>query len=276
MEECGILWNILEMCGTLWKSMKEYRRERKSVELLRGFVPFESLSIIAKSPIEDDAPTSINYGTTSNGLATFHVEGSTGPTTVPIPTNPSDSGASVVAALHDDECDNISESSSKDVISYSKNYMDEIYLLSCFALTVEVEGYGFFEFASCGAAERVLQANNGTTMPNGERNYRLNWPSFSSGDRRDESLEFIIFVGDLVADVTNYMLQQTFRAHFQSVKGAKVVIDRVTGRTKGYGFFRFGDETKYNHVMTEMNGAFCSTRPMRIGPSTNNKTSIVQ
>ncbi|KAE8662958.1 hypothetical protein F3Y22_tig00113124pilonHSYRG00513 [Hibiscus syriacus] len=35
MEECGILWNILEMCGTLLKSMKEYEREWKSVELLR-------------------------------------------------------------------------------------------------------------------------------------------------------------------------------------------------------------------------------------------------
>ena len=158
-------------------------------------------------------------------------------------------------------------------------YMDENYLLSCFAQTGEVasvkvirnkqtgqvEGYGFIEFVSRAAAERVLQTYNGTPMPNGESNYRLNWASFSSGDRRDETPEFTIFVGDLAADVTDYMLQETFRAHFPSVKGAKVVIDRITGRTKGYGFVRFGDETEYNRAMTEMNGAFCSTRPMRIG-----------
>ncbi|KAL4386246.1 hypothetical protein GQ457_09G001400 [Hibiscus cannabinus] len=166
-------------------------------------------------------------------------------------------------------------------------YMDENYLLSCFAQTGEVasvkvirnkqtgqvEGYGFIEFVSRAAAERVLQTYNGAPMPNGESNYRLNWASFGSGDKRDESPEFTIFVGDLAADVTDYMLQETFRAHFQSVKGAKVVIDRATGRTKGYGFVRFGDETEYNRAMSEMNGAFCSTRPMRIGPATNKKTT---
>ncbi|KAL4289713.1 hypothetical protein GQ457_14G010860 [Hibiscus cannabinus] len=169
-------------------------------------------------------------------------------------------------------------------------YMDENYLLSCFAQTGEVasvkvirnkqtgqvEGYGFIEFVSRAAAERVLQAYNGTPMPNGESNYRLNWASFGSGDRRDESPDFTIFVGDLAADVTDYMLQETFRAHFQSVKGAKVVIDRTTGRTKGYGFVRFGDETEYNRSMTEMNGSFCSTRPMRIGPASNKKTGVAQ
>ncbi|XP_021294045.1 polyadenylate-binding protein RBP45B-like [Herrania umbratica] len=169
-------------------------------------------------------------------------------------------------------------------------YMDENYLLSCFAQTGEVvsvkvirnkqtgqvEGYGFIEFVSRAAAERVLQTYNGTPMPNGENNYRLNWASFSSGERRDETPDFTIFVGDLAADVTDYMLQETFRARFPSVKGAKVVIDRLTGRTKGYGFVRFGDEAEHNRAMTEMNGVFCSTRPMRTGPATNKKTITAQ
>ncbi|OMO76768.1 hypothetical protein CCACVL1_15432 [Corchorus capsularis] len=169
-------------------------------------------------------------------------------------------------------------------------YMDENYLLSCFAQTGEVasvkvirnkqtgqvEGYGFIEFVTRAAAERALQTYNGTPMPNGDHNYRLNWASFSSGERRDETPDFTIFVGDLAADVTDYMLQETFRGRFSSVKGAKVVIDRLTGRTKGYGFVRFGDETEHNRAMTEMNGVFCSTRPMRIGPATNKKTITPQ
>ncbi|XVF27854.1 hypothetical protein REPUB_Repub14bG0145100 [Reevesia pubescens] len=169
-------------------------------------------------------------------------------------------------------------------------YMDESYLMTCFSQTGEVtsvkvirnkqtgqvEGYGFIEFVSHAAAERVLQTYNGTPMPNGETNYRLNWASFSSGEKRDETHDFTIFVGDLAADVTDYMLQETFRARFPSVKGAKVVIDRLTGRSKGYGFVRFGDETEHNRAMTEMNGYFCSTRPMRIGPATNRKTVAVQ
>ncbi|XVF87714.1 hypothetical protein PTKIN_Ptkin18bG0142800 [Pterospermum kingtungense] len=169
-------------------------------------------------------------------------------------------------------------------------YMDENFLLSCFPQTGEitsvkvirnkqtgqVEGYGFIEFVSRAAAERVLQTYNGTPMPNVDVNYRLNWASFSSGERRDETPDFTIFVGDLAADVTDYMLQETFRARFPSVKGAKVVIDRLTGRTKGYGFVRFADESEHNRAMTEMNGVFCSTRPMRIGPATNRKTVAVQ
>ncbi|KAE7995449.1 hypothetical protein FH972_000238 [Carpinus fangiana] len=163
-------------------------------------------------------------------------------------------------------------------------WMDENYLFSCFAQAGEVaavkvirnkqtgqsEGYGFIDFLTRAAAERVLQTYNGTIMPNGGQNFRLNWATFSSGDRRsDDTPDFTIFVGDLAPDVTDYMLQETFRGRFPSVKGAKVVIDRLTSRTKGYGFVRFGDEGEQLRAMTEMNGVICSSRPMRIGPATN-------
>lgn len=139
--------------------------------------------------------------------------------------------------------------------------------------TAQSEGYGFIEFSSHAAAERNLQAFNGTLMPNVEQNFRLNWASMGAGEKRsDDSPDYTIFVGDLAGDVTDYMLQETFRAVFSSVKGAKVVTDRLTGRTKGYGFVKFADENEQLRAMTEMNGRFCSTRPMRIGPAANKKT----
>lgn len=165
-------------------------------------------------------------------------------------------------------------------------WMDESYILSCFAQTGEVtsakvirnkqtgqsEGYGFLEFVSRATAERVLQTYNGTLMPNSEQNFRLNWATLGAGERRiDDTPDYTIFVGDLASDVTDYMLQETFRAHYASVKGAKVVTDRTTGRSKGYGFVRFGDESEQLRAMTEMNGMFCSTRPMRIGPAATKK-----
>ncbi|WJZ95899.1 hypothetical protein VitviT2T_014635 [Vitis vinifera] len=166
-------------------------------------------------------------------------------------------------------------------------WMDENYINGCFAHTGEVtsvklirnkqtnqlEGYGFIEFISRAAAERILQTYNGSLMPNVEQNFRLNWASFGVGEKRpDNTPDFTIFVGDLASDVTDYMLQETFRVHYPSVKGAKVVTDRLTSRTKGYGFVRFGDESEQLRAMTEMNGMFCSTRPMRIGPATTKKT----
>ncbi|KAK9155742.1 hypothetical protein Sjap_003222 [Stephania japonica] len=164
-------------------------------------------------------------------------------------------------------------------------WMEESYLLNCFSQTGEVvsakvirnkqsgqsENYGFVEFASRAAAERALQTYNGNLMPSVEQSFRLNWASLGSGERRDDTPDYTIFVGDLASDVTDYMLQETFRGHFTSVKGAKVVTDRMTGRSKGYGFVRFGDESEQLRAMNEMNGMFCSTRPMRIGPATTKK-----
>lgn len=138
--------------------------------------------------------------------------------------------------------------------------------------TGQSEGYGFLEFRSHGAAESILQSYNGAMMPNSEQAFRLNWASLGAGDKRtDDSPEHTIFVGDLAGDVTDYVLQETFKSAYNSVKGAKVVIDRVTGRSKGYGFVKFGDEREQQRAMTEMNGVHCSTRAMRIGPAANKK-----
>ncbi|TVU48242.1 hypothetical protein EJB05_07871 [Eragrostis curvula] len=167
-------------------------------------------------------------------------------------------------------------------------WTDENYLYSCFAHTGEVqsvkiirnkltslpEGYGFIEFISHEAAERVLQTYNGTQMPGTEHTFRLNWASFSGGERRpDAGPDHSIFVGDLAPDVTDYLLQETFRVNYPSVRGAKVVTDPNTGRSKGYGFVKFADENEKNRAMTEMNGQYCSTRPMRISAAIPKKST---
>nr|CAD1823222.1 unnamed protein product [Ananas comosus var. bracteatus] len=169
-------------------------------------------------------------------------------------------------------------------IGHLQYWMDENYVFGCFAQTGEVlsvklirdkqsgqlQGYGFIEFATRATAEQILQTYNGQIMPNSDQTFRLNWAS--AGDKRDETPDYTIFVGDLAADVTDFVLQETFRSHYSSVKGAKIVIDKLTGRSKGYGFVRFGDPTEQARAMAEMNGVFCSTRAMRIGPATTKKT----
>lgn len=120
-----------------------------------------------------------------------------------------------------------------------------------------------------------MQAYNGTLMPNAEQNFRLNWAAFGE-KRQNDGTDYTIFVGDLAADVTDYLLQETFRVHYPSVRGAKVVTDKVTSRSKGYGFVKFGDESEMLRAMSEMNGQVCSTRPMRIGPAANKKGNSSQ
>ncbi|PIA56380.1 hypothetical protein AQUCO_00700594v1 [Aquilegia coerulea] len=138
--------------------------------------------------------------------------------------------------------------------------------------TSQSEGYGFVEFFSRAAAEKILQSYNGALMPNTEQPFRLNWASFSTGERRSEvGSDHSIFVGDLAPDVSDTLLQETFASRYQSVKGAKVVIDANTGRSKGYGFVRFGDDNERSRAINEMNGVFCSSRAMRIGVATPRK-----
>ncbi|KAL8055491.1 hypothetical protein ABFX02_04G059000 [Erythranthe guttata] len=143
-------------------------------------------------------------------------------------------------------------------------------------LTGQPEGYGFVEFTNHQVAESVLQSYNGTQIPGTELTFRLNWASSGIGERRpDGGTEHSIFVGDLAPDVTDYLLQETFRTSYSSVRGAKVVTDTNTGRSKGYGFVKFIDEMERNRAMVEMNGVYCSTRPMRISAAAPKKTSTV-
>ncbi|XP_031125449.1 polyadenylate-binding protein RBP47-like isoform X1 [Ipomoea triloba] len=171
------------------------------------------------------------------------------------------------------------------------HWMDEDYLRNCFSTTGEVtslkvirnkqtgfsEGYGFVEFLSHAAAEKVLQSYGCMVMPNTEQHFRLNWATFSMGEKRaNNGSDLSIFVGDLAADVTDTLLLDTFSSKYPSVKAAKVVIDANTGRSKGYGFVRFGDDNERSQAMTEMNGVYCSSRPMRIGAATPRKSSGYQ
>ncbi|KHN12758.1 Polyadenylate-binding protein RBP47C [Glycine soja] len=166
--------------------------------------------------------------------------------------------------------------------------MDENYLHRCFASTGEIssikvirnkqtglsEGYGFVEFYSHATAEKVLQNYAGILMPNAEQPFRLNWATFSTGDKGSDNVpDLSIFVGDLAADVTDSLLHETFASVYPSVKAAKVVFDANTGRSKGYGFVRFGDDNERTQAMTQMNGVYCSSRPMRIGAATPRKSS---
>ncbi|KAK7321710.1 hypothetical protein VNO77_32593 [Canavalia gladiata] len=168
------------------------------------------------------------------------------------------------------------------------HWMDENYLHRCFASTGEIssikvirnkqtglsEGYGFVEFYSHATAEKVLQNYAGVLMPNTEQPFRLNWATFSTGDKGSDNVpDLSIFVGDLAADVTDSLLHETFASVYPSVKAAKVVFDANTGRSKGYGFVRFGDDNERSQAMTQMNGVYCSSRPMRIGAATPRKSS---
>ncbi|KAG6897174.1 hypothetical protein C0992_003563 [Termitomyces sp. T32_za158] len=166
-------------------------------------------------------------------------------------------------------------------------------------------GFCFLTFPTAVQAASVLAQINGAgnnlvTMPNSSRPFVLNWAStaqappsqstaFANGAANATNAsqqypkEYSIFVGDLAPETSNSDLVAVFRnpvlglrndrepkfiRPFLSCKSAKIMLDPVTGVSRGYGFVRFTDEADQQRALIEMHGLYCLSRPMRISPAT--------
>ncbi|KAI6013182.1 hypothetical protein BKA83DRAFT_2482419 [Pisolithus microcarpus] len=166
-------------------------------------------------------------------------------------------------------------------------------------------GYCFLAFSSPACAASALSQVNGggsekpALMPNSNKPFLMNWvssvpgalmaaPLQSSsvtppGPQQQYQKEYSIFVGDLAPETSNSDLVAVFRnpllglrndrepkfiRPFLSCKSAKIMLDPVTGVSRGYGFVRFTDEADQQRALVEMHGLYCLSRPMRISPAT--------
>ncbi|TXT41530.1 MAG: RNA-binding region RNP-1 [Comamonadaceae bacterium] len=62
-----------------------------------------------------------------------------------------------------------------------------------------------------------------------------------------------LYVGNLPYSFRDEDLQQAFAAH-GSVTSAKVMMERDTGRSKGFGFVEMGDDAQAQNAIAAMNG----------------------
>lgn len=65
--------------------------------------------------------------------------------------------------------------------------------------------------------------------------------------------DFRLFCGDLGNEVTDDILTRAFN-RYPSFQRARVVRDKRTNKTKGYGFVSFKDPNDFARAMREMNG----------------------
>jgi RNA recognition motif-containing protein len=62
-----------------------------------------------------------------------------------------------------------------------------------------------------------------------------------------------VYVGNLSYDVTDGDLQTLFGAH-GTVQSAQVIMDRDTGRSKGFGFVEMGTDQEAQAAIAALNG----------------------
>jgi RNA recognition motif-containing protein len=72
-----------------------------------------------------------------------------------------------------------------------------------------------------------------------------------------------LYVGNLSYNVTNQSLEDLF-AEFGAVKSAQVVMDRDTGRSKGFGFVEMADDNGANAAIQGLNEKQHEGRPLTV------------
>ncbi len=72
-----------------------------------------------------------------------------------------------------------------------------------------------------------------------------------------------LYVGNLSYDTGNAELQQLFAAHGE-VRSAEVIMDRETGRSKGFGFVQMGTEEEAAAAITALSGQQIGGRALTV------------
>eukprot|EP01117_Protostelium_nocturnum_P008890 TRINITY_DN3188_c0_g1_i3.p2 TRINITY_DN3188_c0_g1~~TRINITY_DN3188_c0_g1_i3.p2 ORF type:complete len:290 (+),score=122.02 TRINITY_DN3188_c0_g1_i3:81-950(+) len=81
----------------------------------------------------------------------------------------------------------------------------------------------------------------------------------------DES-DHRIFVGDLGNEANDDLLTRAFNK-YPSFQRAKVLRDKKSGKSRGYGFVSFKDSADYAKALREMNGKYIGNRPCKLTKS---------
>ncbi|XP_031488875.1 polyadenylate-binding protein RBP45-like [Nymphaea colorata] len=93
--------------------------------------------------------------------------------------------------------------------------------------------YGFVEFVSHAAAERILQTTMGHKCLGTEQCFRMNWPlgMVKGVQMQDLNIPFLLGICHLMLQL---LVARDLQSPISICKGAKVVTDPNTGRSKGY------------------------------------------
>lgn len=77
-----------------------------------------------------------------------------------------------------------------------------------------------------------------------------------------------IYVGNLTEQMTAAGLKEMFEA-FGEVSSAKLVKDRFSQRSKGFGFVEMPSNSEADKAIKALNGNMVNKKPMKVNPADN-------
>ena len=82
-----------------------------------------------------------------------------------------------------------------------------------------------------------------------------------------------IYVGNLDYKVDENDLKEVFQ-EFGPVESSKVITDKFSGRSKGFGFVIMEDDEQAKNAIDELNGATYEDRPMKVNEARPKKENF--
>lgn len=147
-------------------------------------------------------------------------------------------------------------------------------------------GFAFVDMGSVKEAEEAIRLFDGAEF--GGRNAKVNFPEVPKGGTERESMSlkarignkgFVdsphkMYAGNLSWSLTSQALRETF-AQQPGFTSAKVISDRDTGISRGFGFITFSSAEEVESALEAMNGVEVEGRPLNLQVAEQRTSSAV-
>lgn len=134
--------------------------------------------------------------------------------------------------------------------------------------TDQSRGFGFVTMSTVEEAEKAVEMLNrydvnGRLLTVNKAAPRGSRPERVERGPRDFQSSFRIYVGNLPWQIDDARLEQVFSEHGK-VLDARVVFDRESGRSRGFGFVMMGSQTEVDDAIAALDGQSLDGRAIRV------------
>ncbi|XP_027357515.1 28 kDa ribonucleoprotein, chloroplastic-like [Abrus precatorius] len=131
--------------------------------------------------------------------------------------------------------------------------------------TDQSRGFGFVTMSTVEEAEKAAEKFNRYDYDGRLLTVNKASPRGSRPERPPRTFEpsFAIYVGNLPWNVDNSQLEQIFSDHGK-VLNARIVYDRDSGRSRGFGFVTMSDEKEMNDAVAALDGQNLDGRAIKV------------
>lgn len=126
-------------------------------------------------------------------------------------------------------------------------------------------GFGFVTMSNIEETEKAVEMFNSYDLNGRLLTVNIAAPRGSQVERRPRAFgpSFRIYVGNLPWQVDSVRLEEEFSQHGQVVE-ARVIFDRETGRSRGFGFVTMASEAEMNDAIAALDGQSLDGREIRV------------